>query len=65
LTAELDILIKSDGQCAEHEERQEIRVDWHLSAPLWKPDFEAVVRNYLGSGLMTVSEVLVIVFPEL
>lgn len=35
------------------------------AAPLWKPDFEAVVRNYLGSGLMTVSEVLVIVFPEL
>ena len=33
LTAELDIQVKSDGQCAEHEERQEMKVIGHLLAP--------------------------------
>ena len=33
MTAELDIEVKSDGQCAEHEERQEMVVSVHLLAP--------------------------------
>ena len=33
MTAELDILVKSDGKCAEHEERQEMCVAFHLLAP--------------------------------
>ena len=33
MTAELDIQVKSDGKCAEHEERQEMIVNGHLLAP--------------------------------